>query len=66
MTAGDSDETRALFRKEIESLLQNSGFNTCNVYGDFNKTNHSKNSPRTIFVATKKQRAQRVKSRLPN
>lgn len=46
-------EARISSRKEIGSLLQKTGFRTCIVYGDFNKTNHSKNSPRTIFVATK-------------
>jgi len=40
-------------RKEIESLLENVGFNINNVYGNFDKSAYNPKSGRVIFVVAK-------------
>jgi len=47
-------EAKISSRKEIECMLQKIGFRIHKIYGDFSKANHSKSSPSTIFVVTRR------------
>lgn len=46
-------QARISSRKEIESLLENVGFNIDNVYGNFDKSAYNQKSGQAIFVITK-------------
>jgi len=40
-------------QKEIEQELEQTGFEITNIFGDFDKSSYSKESPRIVFIATK-------------
>ena len=46
-------EARIFAKKELEDLLKKTGFEVDMVYGDFDRSAYSRESKRTIFVATK-------------
>ena len=45
---------RYFFRYEVEHLLELSGFRVVDLFGDFNRSSFSQDSPEMIFVAEKK------------
>ena len=46
-------EARISTKKELEILLEETGFEVDRVYGDFDRSAYSRESKRTIFVTTK-------------
>ena len=47
-------EVAILFKDEVENLLEQAGFKVEAVYGDFDKSEFRRDSPRVVFVTSKK------------
>ncbi|UCC33066.1 MAG: class I SAM-dependent methyltransferase [Candidatus Bathyarchaeota archaeon] len=47
-------EVAILFKDEVEDLLEQSGFKVEAVYGDFDKSEPQKDSPRAVFLTSKR------------
>ncbi len=47
-------EVAILFKDELVDLLEQAGFEVETVYGDFDKSEFQENSPRAVFVTSKK------------
>ena len=47
-------EVAILFKEEVEKLLEQAGFRVEAVYGDFDKSEFRRDSPRAVFVTSKK------------
>ncbi len=50
----DYGEVAILFKEEVEKLLEQAGFRVEAVYGDFDKSEFRRDSPRAVFMTRKK------------